>query len=142
MNQLRMIKQAVYALNREYGRPIVIVKVTPTTRDFTKGCSKTDEDKTKVRRAIVLPPMGERDFNYDLSYIAANKNFTYGAFFEKQFRRIIIEVKLLPKDFVIDHENHVEFDDKRWELKRILKTEETKAWDLIVQEVQNQEPSD
>jgi len=140
MSQLGMIRQTMYSLNREYGRSIVLVKPTTTTRNLKKGCLTIETDKIKVRRAIVLPTSGERDFEYDLSYIAANKNFTYGGFFEKTFRRIIIEIKRLPKNFMIGHENHVEFDGKRWEIKKIFKVEETKAWELIVQEVQSEAP--
>jgi hypothetical protein len=140
MNQLRMIKQTIYALNREYGRPIVIVRPTVTKRDFKDGCLETETNKIKVRRAIVLPSNGLRDFDYDLSFIAANKNFTYGALFQKTFRNIIIEIKRVPKDFVIDHETHVEFDGKRWEIKKFHKVEETKAWEMVVQETQSEAP--
>jgi len=141
MSQLRMIRQTIYALNREYGRAIVIVRPTVTERDFTEGCLEIETDKTKIRRAIVLPSAGQRDFDYDLSFIAANKNFTYGALFEKSARPIIIESKYLPKDYVIDHESHVEFDSKRWEIKKIETILEGRAIGLMVQEVQSEAPT-
>lgn len=140
MNQLRMIRQTIHDLNRAYGRPIVLVQPTTTKRDLTLACLTIETTKTKIRRAIVLPTNSIRDFDYDLSFIAANKNFTYGALFEKSVRPILIEMKNLPKDLVIDHENHVEFDGKRWEVKKVERVLEGRAIGLIVQETQNEAP--
>jgi hypothetical protein len=46
-----------------------------------------------INRAILLPRKISTNFAYDLSFIAANKNFTYGGFFGKTQRVILIDAR-------------------------------------------------
>ena len=59
---------------------------------------------------------------YDLSFVAANKNFTYGAFFEIGDRWAIIDGLYLPKGFEISENDYVVYAAKRYDLQR---------WDVL-----------
>ena len=47
-----------------------------------------------------------RNFVYDLAYIAANKNFTMGALFDKVSTTCIIDIRELPTDIEISLNNY------------------------------------
>lgn len=105
MYQLRFISQVLYNLKRRYGQKITIVRPTAQTVDPTTGATTETSTSIIVRLAIVLPQKMKRDFDYDLSYVAANKNFTYGGFFDVGDRYIIVDRKDLVKDYQpsLDH---------------------------------------
>ena len=85
------IKKVLYALKRKWGTPITLTK-EDVTYDYTTGApTLTPDASVTVKRAIILPRKIINDFSYDLSFIAANKNFTYGAFYATSTRKIIID---------------------------------------------------
>jgi hypothetical protein len=90
-NLLRQITQIIYRLKRNYGGRVVIVQVGVTTNDLKTGVASQETKMIEVRRAAILPAKQQRDFDYDLSFIAANKNFTYGGFFDKIDVVIIVD---------------------------------------------------
>jgi len=89
-NNLRQIKVILYRLKRSFGETVYFHMPTTNTNDVTTGQITRVYTDIKVRRAIVLPVKQSRDFAYDLAYIASNKNFTYGGFFDKSTRLIIV----------------------------------------------------
>lgn len=100
--ELRLIENALYRLKRAFGQPIEVVwTVSYTTNDET-GKPTVVYDSASVKRAIVLPDKLSTDFAYDLTFIASNKNFTYGGLFDVNRRRVVIHRKELPADFRID----------------------------------------
>ena len=93
-----------------------------------------------IKRAPVLPDNLDRSFIYDLSYIAANNNFVGGAYFDRHIRTLIIDAKDLPKDFIPNLNDHVEFDDIRYEIKKITHLEKRKGYLLRVEAIDSSEP--
>jgi len=61
--------------------------------DITTGETSIVYVDLPISRIIRLPRRGVADFVYDLSFIAANKNFTYGGEFDTNDRWFIIDVK-------------------------------------------------
>ncbi len=90
-NLLRQITQIIYRLKRNYGDRVVIVQVGVTTNNLKTGKATQKTIMIEVNRAAILPANQKRDFDYDLSFIAANKNFTYGGFFDKIDMVIIVD---------------------------------------------------
>jgi hypothetical protein len=92
-----------------------------------------------IKRGILLPERQSVDYMYDLSFIAANKNFTYGGFFEPGERAVIVDVKDLPTAFKITTEMYVVFQSRRFEIKEAHKIPDHiasgYAWLLKVKEV-------
>lgn len=99
---LRLIEQALYRLKRAYGQQAEIVWTVSTGPADDAGVCPVVRDSISVKRAIVLPNRLSTDFAYDLTFIASNKNFTYGGLFDINRRRIIVDRRDLPTDFRID----------------------------------------
>ena len=92
-NMFRQHKLILYRLKRSYNSEITFVYIGDQDFDVTTGSVTQVNYNIVVKRAIVLPMKEIRDFAYDLSYIAANKNFTYGGFYDSNNRIVIVENK-------------------------------------------------
>ena len=114
---LRFIDSTLYELKREYGVSLNIVWITAETVDTEAGKMTITRDSVSVNRAIVLPSTTEREFAYDLTFIASNKNFTYGGLFDTHRRRVIIDRRDLPTDFEIKVGYWLVFQGKRYEVE-------------------------
>jgi len=62
------------------GRPLTLRWQEVTTNSLSGAIVTVDTD-VSVRRGVLLPVDEARRFTYDLSYIAAQKNFTTGAYY-------------------------------------------------------------
>jgi hypothetical protein len=137
-NVLRQIKKIIYRLKRQYGIVMYITYMNSADEyNLETGQITRDLISIKVRRGIVLPNRLAKDFEYDLSFIAANKNFTYGGIFEKGERIIVIDADDLPSGFQITTEMYVVYSNRRYEIKDATLAEENKAWLLHIKEVSN-----
>ena len=137
MNDLRFIKDILYTLKRAYGRPVNIVWRVSSTADLETGVKSVVQDSFSVDRVIVLPATTDRNFAYDLAYIASNKNYSYGGFYDKNRRRIVLERSDLPPDFEIKIGYFFIFEEARYEVKAIDNFGERLAYDLDCQEIDN-----
>ena len=103
------------------------------------GAITRDLTYVKIRRGVLLPQRVTREFVYDLSFIAANKNFTYGGFFQEGDRYIIVDAKDLPRDFEINGEMYVTIENRRYEIQEHRRVPEDLprgyAWLLRVKQV-------
>jgi len=138
-NVLRQITVILYRLKRQYGRPIVIYQYVGQDNNVETGEITRNYNTIMVRRAPVLPNNIDRSFVYDLTFIAANNNFVGGAYFDRKHRNIIIDAKDLPKDFVFTNDDHLEFDDQRYEIKRIDQLELKKGYLLSLDGIDSSE---
>ncbi len=117
-NQTKFIsKDVLYSLKRKYGTPARIRRLKTVANDIETGVQDKVYDIIDIKRAILMPEEMIRKFLYDLSFIAANKNFTYGGFFDNVSRIILIDgkdlkVELTPND-------HIEIDKIRESIKAI-----------------------
>ncbi len=133
MADFRFIKTVVYKLKRRYGQQILLTKVTSKgTSDYTTGTiSGRTTDTKNIKKAVILPSRQTRNFNYDLSYIAANKNFTYGGFYDISQRDVIIENKDLGT-FVLSQDTMITFNSETYEIKEFQEYPNIKAWYLVM----------
>lgn len=113
------MRRILYRLKREYGYKLWLYNVTTVSNNVQTG----EIDKTyniyPVKRGIVLPKLLSRKFAYDLTYLAANKNFQYGAYYDMGMRDIMIEPRDLPNDITPDLRWHILYDHKRYEIKSL-----------------------
>lgn len=122
-------KNILYPLKRRYGLPAKIQRLTGVVNNVETGVQAKTYEVIVIKRAILLPQNTIRKFIYDLSFIAANKNFTYGAFFDNTSRIILIDgkdlqIELTPND-------HIEIDGIRESIKRIEVFEHEKTGWII-----------
>jgi hypothetical protein len=107
-------------LKRRFGTSATFVRIEETgVTNFTTGeMADNYLEKKDVRNVIFLPFALTRNFSYDLSYIAANKNFTYGGFYDVSTSTIICDQRDL-KGFDLTIDSYVLVDCKRHEVKKI-----------------------
>lgn len=137
-NELRQIKVILYKLKHLYGQEITIYRRTTNTYDVKTGKSTIDYTQYKIKKAIVLESKMVRDFVYDLSFVAANKNFTYGGFFDITSRLVIIDYKDLSRllsTYVPDLNDHVIFNNRRYEIAEVYESENFKGLVFKIKEL-------
>jgi len=136
---LKHHRQILYQLKRDWGLTVTLYKPLTATHDVTTGEIARSFDVQTVDRAPVLPASKTRSFVYDLAYIAADKNFTEGAFFDKKQRVVIIEQRDLPKLYMPELDDFLIFNTQQYEIKKIEVAEELAAFNITVVAVDNQE---
>ncbi len=134
---LAFIRKVLYQLKRDYGLSINVNFRTSSMID-SKTLQKTVVvDSFKIARAILLPSNMERAFVYSLPMIASNKNFTYGALFDLDRRRLIIDAKDIPATVTLDNDMWLIFDGKRYDLEEIHEFEFSSGFMLVVKQATN-----
>ena len=120
MRKFRFLRSTIYKLKRRFGTSAIFVRIEETgATNYTTGVVADNYlEKKTVRNAIFLPYALSRNFSYDLSYIAANKNFTYGGMYDISVSTIICDKRDL-KGFDLDLNAYVLVDCKRHEIKKI-----------------------
>lgn len=138
-NKYRFIRSAIRNLKRRYGQRIQLTRMTTVgTTDYTSGSTTGNETEIlKIRKAIVLPSRLKRGFTYDLSFIASNKNFTYGGFYDIAQRTIILDNKDI-RSFIVDIDTNLIIDDVKYTIKEVNSYEEGRATILIVVELKGE----
>ena len=136
-NRLRQIRHIIYALKRAYGVRVTLLKPDDAgTYNLKTGQILRSYTEKVVRKCIVLTGREVRKFVYDLSYIAANKNFTYGGFFDINERLMIVDKKDL-KNFAIDLNCVAIYNSRQYKIKENHPAERDTARLLIVRELES-----
>lgn len=119
----RQLRRVIYALKRKWGQALTLCRSTNISVDTETGKATSTLTKLEVRRAIILPVTSLRTFAYDLSFIAANKNFTWGGLFDTKTRIALISRRDAPS-FTFDQDMWVMFKGKRMEVKNVTEFED------------------
>lgn len=138
-NVLRQITVILYRLKRQFGLSVTYYQYSSQTNDVETGEITRSYNTFIVKRAPVLPDNLDMNFVYDLTYIAANNNFVQGGFFGRHVRTLILDAKDLPKDFIPNQNDHVEFDEQRFEIIKITHLEKRKGYLLRVEAIDSAE---
>jgi hypothetical protein len=112
MTRHREIKKIIYKLKRQWGTPARIYRESVAVDVDTGVETPTTAAVKTINRAILLPRKIRTEFSYDLSYIAANKNFTYGGFYATTDRLVLIDAVDLG-DYVIAKQDYIDINNKR-----------------------------
>ena len=130
----RFIRRAIYRLKRDYGFALTLHKITSVTTNLETGVKSRTTQFKRIQRAIILPARLFRSFVYDLSFIAAAKNFTSGGFFDPDEKAIIIDWRDV-RDFTIEVDDYVIYDNKQFQVVSIRDFELDTAYFLRVRAV-------
>ncbi len=133
-NRLRFVKRTIYRLKRSYGVPLDLYTQTLGDTDTRTGEKTISYTKAHIRKAIVQPARTHREFVYDLAYISANKDFTTGGFFDASDRRVILDRSDLPADWVMNNDQFVIFDNRRFDVKSYYEFETNTGYILVLRE--------
>jgi hypothetical protein len=138
MKKYRFIKSVIRHLKNKYGQTVTLKNLTPGTINWSSGSvSGNSIASLTVKRVIVLPSRTTRKFAYDIGYLAANKNFTYGGFYDVNQRDIIIDEDDL-RTFVLDMDSRLNFGGHDYCIKELCDFEESNAKYLVVVKVEGQ----
>ena len=137
-NNLRQITAIIYNLKRQYGRRIWLYYPQTITNDVETGEMAVTPIVISIKRAIVLDAKTARDFVYDLSFVAANKNFTYGGHFDAAKRMFIVDMKDIPKTFIIDIHTWVAYAGKLYVIKEVYDAEHRRSVAIVAQHFDGQ----
>jgi hypothetical protein len=139
---MRTFRQMMYRMKRDSGQPVAIYRVTQATPNFSTGAiTPAARTKYDIKRAIVLPLRVNQKFEYDLGFVAANKNFTYGGLFQIGDREVIIDAADLPNDFMLDKENdYIVYDNRRFNIQYFDALDYRVGFYLHLRQTQNQAP--
>lgn len=138
--RLRLIKRTLYRLKRDYGIPADIYRNVQGTRDLETGATGDTQTVLRLRRLIVLPVLVKPQFEYDLTMIGANKNFTYGGIFEAGDRKIIIDAEDLPVGHIIEETDYLVFEAQRYNIFRVREVVPHRGFTMYARRVQQQKP--
>jgi len=136
--QLQHISTVIYQLKRQYGREIGIYEDGDQVLDPQTGVTTRTRIKLRVKKAVILPTRVVRDFVYDLSFIAANKNFTYGGLFDTSTRNVLVDAKDIPKTWNLQIDQFMVIDQRRFQIKDIQELEPRKAFILVGIEIKGE----
>lgn len=132
-----MMRDILYELKKDFGVKGALYKIASNSNDLGTGVKTLTKTKYSINKIIVLPKSYITAKIYSLSYIAANKNFTYGAYFNKDTKVFLIEkrdinnVDIKPEDYlIIEHE--------RFEIKELQEAELNLAYIVIANKVDGQ----
>lgn len=125
--QFRQVRRTIYALKRAFGKPVTICRTQNDTLNVSTGLQGADLVKCNIRRAVPLPANALRSFAYDLSFIAANRNFTYGGFYDHKVQLILVDWRDVASGFTVDNNCYLIVDDKRVEVKTFFEYESEEA---------------
>ena len=119
MNDFRFIKRILYKLKRKYGTSLRLIVKLSSTPNLDTGLIAVVRDSIYVKRAIVLPATLDQDFTYALAYIASNKNFTYGGYYDVNRCKVIFPKDELPADFEIIRGHYFISEGTRYEVESV-----------------------
>lgn len=126
-------RSALYQLKRDYGTELTYYAVSSeNVVDFETGQQTRGRTPYFIRRACVLSADLTKKFEYDLAFVAANKNFVYGGIFDRDSRIVIIDAADLPEGFTVNTEDYVGCYGKRWNVERSTALEFDAGWILKV----------
>ena len=135
----RFVKSVIRSLKRKHGQSIVLYKTTVQgTIDWTEGTVTGRTTSTKsIKKAVILPGRATRKFSYDITFLAANKNFTYGGFYDVTQRDMIIDQSDIGS-FGIDLDTRIRFNGSDYRIRELNEFEESNAWYLVATKVEGQ----
>lgn len=131
------ISNIVYALRQQYGSCIHYVEILSSDIDRTTG-SRTIQKKASELEIVHLPASLIQKFIQDIGYLAANKNFTYGAVNEFQ----TIGFLLMDLTFNPDLDGYVIWNDERHEKVSVDNFNNGEVYLLQVKATKNSRPYD
>ena len=111
-NNTKQFRARFYVLKQHYGQVVYLRKPLTNAPDLQTGRLIRNFDVNYIRRAVIADTKSAKDFVYDLSYVAANKNFSYGGIFDKEQIVILIDIRDLNQvpdnhwDFVLRSKQH------------------------------------
>lgn len=124
----KLVRQVLYRLKRNKNwSATVTLTVASDTYDLETGDITAGSTVYTIKHVIVLPANLSRDFVYDLAFIAANKNFTMGGFYDQQDRVFIIDKREI-KAYTPTQSDFINHNGVRYNIIKVSVTEDDSSY--------------
>lgn len=120
-NNLRLISKILYKLKRQYGRKVILYRPIESSNSIQTGKIVKSYTPYVIKRVALLPARMTRE-------IAADKNFTQGAFFDRNSRWMIIDQKDLPKNFKLQREDKIKYENDYYVVNEFFDAEDNRGY--------------
>lgn len=131
MSKLVFVSRVINRLRIRYGVPMDYYYPTTNIFDVASGGVSRTYSVLNMKKVLILPTSLQRDFDYDIAFLAANKNFTFGAFFDKD--NVVVLIKYAD---LLGHipklEDHVIYLNKKWQVKKAQEYADLKCYILEI----------
>ena len=141
-NLIRLIRNCIYAMKRDYGGPITLYSLGTAATDRATGVKTESHSSVYIPRAVVLPAKVQREVIQSISAISANKKLVMGGTFDAGTRVFIIDRRDAPAVTTVSNDDWVVYDHKRYELKSIEEFEQSTAWLITGKMVEDVAPNE
>jgi len=128
---VRMVKQNLYSLKRQYGGAVVLCSLLDADTDYQLGSKVVQYTTCHIRRAIVLPSRITRDVVLSVSRISSNKPLAYGGEFNVGDRGFIIDGADLPDGWEVKKDDWITYRGERYSVKTVLKVCGDIGWMVV-----------
>ncbi len=129
------ISTNIYAMKRQYGAMILIRRRTSADADPKTGVASNAVQTVRIPRAVVLQGVVTRDAKQSISLITAQKQMVQGGGFDVGKRTFIIDRKDAPRDFVLQKDDWIVFDNKHFDIDTLTEYEFSTAWVVVGKEL-------
>lgn len=119
MNSLSYIRNLMYKLKLDYGFPLDIYRFTGQVIDTKTGEKTVTRLKIEVPLAVILVENDARKFSYSRAFIAENRQFTFGGYFDVGTRVCILDAEDLPVDFVPKNDDYCVAQQIRYQISKV-----------------------
>ncbi len=133
MPNVQFIRDILYKMKQDYGVPVKYGILEKNSIDPLTGLNTVSKRVYAIKKAILLPTKLSRKFAQDIAYLAANKNFTYGALFDEKISIYMIDARDLPKSLVLNMDNFLFSKHERYVIKTAEILEHDCGWLLTVE---------
>jgi|2_EtaG_2_1085320.scaffolds.fasta_scaffold00029_6 hypothetical protein len=138
------MRKILYSLRMRYGVKAELYKYEEgVTFDPETGKSGVaTRTQIKLRKFVSWAAMTSEKFEYDLAYVAANKNFTYGGLFEVGDRFAIIDWpgEKLADNFEMDLSFYIVLDGVRYNIKKYEQLDHKAGFIMYLRRINEQLP--
>ena len=132
MQKKRKIIEYLYPLMQEQGHPITYTVLSSYAPNYRTGDLKYTLTEHSLPRAITWSVVQAQKFEYDLAFVAANKNFTYGGFFTVGDRALILS----DPPFTPSFRDFFVYNSKRYNVHKIQELDDAAGYILSARHTQ------
>lgn len=135
------IQLLLYTMKRKWGVRAAFYKVAVGKPDLESGGKAITRIKYTINRLVSSTVKTIRKFEYDIGYLAANKNFTYGGFFESGDRLAVISDELSRQGIEeITMKDYFIINDQRFDIGRVEQMDGDVGYLLHLKRTKEREP--
>lgn len=116
------IRNVIYGMKRDYGVKGTFIKIIREETNSVNGQRFVERQIVDINKIVVLPENLTRKFWYDVGFLKANTNFTYGGEVDVSTKNILIEQKDL-KSLKITNKDYFVINHVRWHIHSVQELE-------------------